>query len=61
MAWMDELSCLKQSHLMGYKVTVFVFQNVFYRGDGLLTMNISKAVNLNQSALLEAKGLYLLY
>lgn len=42
MAWIDELPFLKQSHLMGYKVTVFVFQNVFYRGDGLLTMNTFK-------------------
>jgi len=24
------------------KVTVFVFQNVFYRGDGLLTVNTFK-------------------
>lgn len=43
MAWIDELSSLQKSHLMGYKVTVFVFQNVFfYRGDGLLTMNTFK-------------------
>lgn len=51
---------------MGYKVTVFVFQNVFYRGYGLLTEYFqrpasTKVVNLNQSALLEAKGLHLLY